>query len=66
MLQKVCENCIRNFGTREAPTAPYVRHLVKKVKETGILINKTKREKTKTVRTYENIVAVAESVREAP
>ena len=58
--------CVRklltNFGRRKAPSAPYVRYLVKKVKETGILIDKPKREKPKTVRTPENIAAVAESV----
>ena len=36
-----------------------VRYLVKKVKETGILIDKPKREKPKTVRTPQNIAAVA-------
>ena len=40
--------------------------LQKEVKETGILIDTLKRKKSKTVRTPENIVAVAESVREAP
>ena len=49
-----------NFGRREAPSAPYVRYLVKKVKETGTLIDKPKCEKPKTV------VAVAESVFGAP
>ena len=39
---------------------------MKKVEETGILIDKPKLEKPKTVRTHENIAAVAESVREAP
>ena len=39
---------------------------MKKVKETGFLIDKSKREKPKTVRTRENIAAVAESVRETP
>ena len=39
---------------------------MKKVKETGILIDKPKREKPKTVRTPENTADVAESVREAP
>ena len=38
---------------------------VQKVKETDILIDKTKHEKPRTVRTPENIAAVAESVREA-
>ena len=55
--------CVRklrtDFGSRETPSAPHVRCLVKKVKETGILIDKPKREKPKTVRTSENIVAVA-------
>ena len=55
-----------DFGRREAPSTPYIRYLVKKVKETGILIDKTKREKPKTVRIHENIAAVAESVCEAP
>ena len=35
------------------------------MKETGILIDKTKREKPKTVRTPDNMAAVAGSVREA-
>ena len=52
--------CVRelrtDLGRREPPSAPYVRYLVKKVKETGILIDKPKREKPKT----------AESVCEAP
>ena len=55
-----------DFGRREAPSAPYVRYLVGKVKETGILIDKPKREKPKTVRTPQNIAAVAEIVCEAP
>ena len=46
--------------------APYVRYLVKKVKETGILIDKPKREKPKRERILENFAAVAESVRGAP
>ena len=39
-----------------------VRYLVEKVKETGILIDKPKREKPNTVGTPENIAAVAETV----
>ena len=46
-----------DFGRRETPSAPYVRYLVKKVKETGILIDKPKREKPKTMRTPENTAA---------
>ena len=62
--------CVRklrtNFGRREALSAPHVRYLVKKVKETDILTAKPMREKPKTVRIPENITAVAESVCEAP
>ena len=54
-----------DFGKRKTPSAPYVRYLVKKVKETGFLIDKPKREKPKTVLTSENIAAVTESVCEA-
>ena len=52
-----------NVGRREAPSAPYVRYLKKKIKETGILIDKIKRQKPKKVRTPQNIAAVAESVK---
>ena len=59
--------CVRNLRTdferREAPSTPYARYLLKKVKETGILIDKPKREKAKRVCTPENIAAVAESVK---
>ena len=50
-------------GRREAPSAPYVRYLEKKVKETDILIDKPM---PKSVRTPEDIADVAESVCEAP
>ena len=49
-----------------APSALYAPYLVKKLKENGILIDKSKCEELKTVRTPENIAAVAESVCEAP
>ena len=53
--------CVRklltDFGRREAPSAPNVHYLVN-VKETGILIDKPKRGKPKTVPTPENIAAV--------
>ena len=58
--------CVRklrtNFLRRKAPSATYIRYLVKKVKETGMLTNKPKREKPKTVSIPENIATVAESV----
>ena len=62
--------CVRklhtDFGRREALSTPYMRYLVKNVKETGILIDKPNRVKPKTAHTPENIAAVAESVCEAP
>ena len=36
-----------DFKRRETPSAAYVRYLAKKVKETDILIDKSKREKPK-------------------
>ena len=51
-----------DFERKETPSALYVRYLVKKVQETGILIDKSIREKPKTVHIPGNIVAVAESV----
>ena len=45
--------CVRklrtDFGRREAPSAPCGRYIGKKVIETGILIDKRKGEKPKTV-----------------
>ena len=61
-MRKLHTNC----GRRAAPSAPYIGYLVKKVKETGMLIDKPKREKPKKGRTPENIAAVPESVCEAP
>ena len=62
--------CVRKVGMdfrrREALSAAYVHYLVKKVKATGILIDKPKLEKPITVRTPQNIAAVAESVCEVP
>ena len=45
-----------DFVRREAQSAPYVRYLVRKVKETGILIGKPKREKPKTVHTPQKLL----------
>ena len=64
MLQNLCENCVRILE-EEKHRAPYVRYLVEKSVSTGILIVKPKFEKPKTVRTPENIGAIAESVCEA-
>ena len=55
-----------DFGGIEATPAPNVRYLMKKRKETGILIDKPKLKKPKIIRTHENIAARAEIVCEAP
>ena len=65
MSQNVCEKCI-DLTRRKALSAPYIRYLVKKMKEAGILIDGPKGEKPKTMCTPENITAVAESISEAP
>ena len=62
----MCAKLRTDFGSRKTPSVPYVRYLVKKANETGIVIDKPKREKPKTMRTAKNIAAVAESVCDAP
>ena len=63
----MCAKLCTYFGIREAPLATYVCYffIVKKVKETGMLIDKPKCERPKTMRTSQNIAAVAETVRKA-
>ena len=43
---------------------PSIRKFIAKVQETGFIVNATRRERARTVRTPENIKAVAESVLE--
>ena len=62
MCAKITYGFWKNWSTESC----VFRYLVEKVKETGNLIDKPKREKPKTMRTTENIVAVAESVCKAP
>ena len=59
MSQIVCENCLRIFEEEKHRQLRMFVILWKKVKETGILIDELKSEKPKTVRTPENIAAVA-------
>ena len=55
--QRMCEKIAYELWKKKS------RHrLVKKVKETGILIDKLKREKSKTLRTPENIAAPSTSI----
>lgn len=55
-----------NLGRKEVPSAEYVRQFVKRVRETGSLLNKTTRARARPVRSNENISVVAKSVREKP
>ena len=55
----MCAKIVYGFWKKRNTVSLYVRYLVKKVKETAILIDKPKRENPKTVRTTENIAAVA-------
>ena len=57
-VRKLCTD----FRRREALLTSHVRYLMKKVKETGILIDKPNREKPKIVRTPENIAALWQKV----
>ena len=61
----MCAKIVHGFWKKKAPSAPYVCYLVKKVKKTGILIDKPKRERLKTVRTPGNIAGIAENARKA-
>ena len=54
-VAKCVRNLCRDFERREAASVPYVRYLVKKLQEIGVPIDKSKRQKPKTVRTPENI-----------
>ena len=67
MLQNDCKNCVRILKEeKHRQLRMFLILFKKKVKETGILIDKPKREKPKTVPTPKNIAALAKSVLEAP
>ena len=61
-VAELSENCVRILEGEKHHQLHMFVILWKKVKETGILIDKLQREKPKTVRTPENIAAVAESL----
>ena len=62
----MCGKIAYGFWEKRSSVSSVFRYLVKKVKGTGILIDKLKHEKPKIVHTPEDIAAVAKSVREAP
>ncbi|XP_018375528.1 PREDICTED: uncharacterized protein LOC108769183 [Trachymyrmex cornetzi] len=56
----------RNMGRDRAPTEGAIRKLVRKVREKGMLVDDRSGPRARTVRTPENIEAVAQSVRQNP
>jgi len=54
------------FGKNKAPSRQFVDSFVKRVRETGSLMDKTTRLRARPVRSVENIPAVAESVNDNP
>jgi len=54
------------FGKNKAPSRQFVESFVKRVRETGSLMDKTTRLRARPVRSVENIAAVAESVNDSP
>jgi len=54
------------FGRKEIPSTQFVDQFVKRVQQTGSLLDKATRSRARPVRSTENIVAVAQSVLEQP
>ncbi|KAJ8962642.1 hypothetical protein NQ318_001035, partial [Aromia moschata] len=54
------------FGRHEAPSAPGIRKFLRKVRETGMLMDNRSHPRDRLVSTAERIAAVAQSVRENP
>ena len=52
----------RTFGRNKAPATPAVRKFVKKVRETGMLVDNAQVPRARAVRTAENVAAIDESV----
>ena len=63
---EIARKCRSKFGRSEAPTAPGIRKFINKVRETGFIVDAPTRQRARTLRTPENIDAVAASVRENP
>lgn len=56
----------RIFGRNEAPSAAGVSKFIRKVRETGLLVDNKRYPRARPVRSVEKIAAVAQSVRENP
>ena len=63
---EIARQCYIKFGCREEPTVVDIRKLIATVHEIRVIIDAMKRERTRTVRTPENIEAVAENGCESP
>ena len=59
-------NLRKKFNKKDVPKTQFVDQFVKRVRETGSLLDKTTRVRTRPVRSTENIAAVGQSVREQP
>ena len=57
-------NLRKKIDKKDVPKTQFVDQFVKRVRETGSLLDKTTRVRTRPVRSTENIAAVAQSVRE--
>ncbi|KAJ8947040.1 hypothetical protein NQ318_019932 [Aromia moschata] len=68
LLKHICQCSpkIGLTGRNEAPSAPDVRKFLRKVRETGMLMDNRSHPRACPVRTAERIAAVAQSVRENP
>lgn len=63
---QIVRNLKKKFVKNDWPSTQFVGKFVKRVRETGSLVDKTTRSRSRTVRTAETIAAVAENVRENP
>jgi len=59
-------NLRRKFGRKEMPLTQFVDQFVKRIRQTGSLLDKATRSRARPVRSTENIAAVAQSVLEQP
>ena len=59
-------NLRKKLGKKEVPSSQFVDQFVKRVRETGSLLDKTTRSRSRPVRSGKKIAAVAQSVLEHP
>jgi len=54
------------FGRKEMPSTQFVDQFVKRIRQTGSLLDKASRSRARPVRSTENIATIAQSVLEQP